>query len=87
MIFSFSINRGTGKIILTIYGTSYRYSRTPLPRISRDQQLLSVIGGILLLPIYEIKEKLFMGLKNYFHYWRNYNTSGSVIAGCDCTFL
>ena len=39
----------------------------------------SVIGGILLLPLYEIKENLFMGLKNYFHYWRNYITSG-----CDC---
>ena len=26
-----------------------------------------------------------MGLKNYFHYWRNYVTSGSGIAGCDCT--
>ena len=28
-----------------------------------------------------------MELKNYFHYGRNYVTSGSGIAGCDCTML
>ena len=39
----------------------------------------------MLLPIYEIKENLFVGLKNYIHYWRNYVTGGSVIAGCDCS--
>ena len=34
--------------------------------------------------MYELKENLFMGLKNSFHYWRNYVTSGSALAGCDC---
>ena len=38
------------------------------------------------MPIYEVKEELFKGLKNYFHYLRNYVTSGSGIAGCDCIF-
>ena len=28
-----------------------------------------------------------MGLYNYFHYWRNYVSSRSGIAGCDCTVL
>ena len=39
------------------------------------------------MPIYEIKENLLIGLKNYFHYWQNYVTSGSGIAGCDCMYI
>ena len=45
------------------------------------------MDGFLLLPIYETKENSFMGLKNYFHYSWNSVTSGSGIAGCNCTYI
>ena len=32
------------------------------------------------MPLYELKENLFMGLKDSFHYWRNYVTNGCAIA-------
>ena len=43
-----------------------------------------VIGELLLFPIYVIKKSSFTGPKT--HYRRNYVTSGSGIAGCDCSF-
>ena len=43
-------------------------------------------GELLLLPWYEIIGSLFMGQENCFYYRRNFVTSGSGIAGCDCSY-
>ena len=44
----------------------------------------SIIGGLPLVPIRKKIENSFIGQENCFHYRRNYVTSGSGIAGCDC---
>ena len=49
-------------------------------------KFFSFFGGLLLLPIYEIKKSSFMGQKNHFKYRQNYVTSGTSIAGCDCSW-
>ena len=42
------------------------------------KKFFSVINGLLLSPVYEIKKSLFMGQKNHFHYLQNYVTGETV---------
>ena len=72
-------------------GTEFDYvlkiqenANTVKPHNTRSQgtnNFFLVIGGNLLLPIYE---NSFVGQGDCFHYRRNYGTSGSGIAGCNC---
>ena len=55
------------------------YSKAPQYRISRDQQILSIIGGYSLLPIQEIKRNNLKGPKFSNCYWRIFITLGSSI--------
>ena len=63
----------------------YRYSGAPQYRMSRDQQISSVIGGFSLLPIYEVKRNDSKEPKFSIYYWRISVTLGSGIAGLNCT--
>ena len=55
--------------------------------MSKEQDIFTVIGGFLLLPIKEIERNDFMGPKTNICYWRISVTLRSGRAGLNCTYI